>query len=409
MTASIRTASADAQTRRIRVLYVLDGYTDPHAGTETQFWLLLRQLDRTRFEPRILLLRRSEFLETHAGDIPVSVLDVGSLRSPRAMWRILCAALRARRDRIDVAHLFFNDVSLVFPPLLRVLGIPVIVSRRDLGFWYTRGNLPLLRLNAPFVSCVVANCEAVRRAVMDAERYSADKVLVIYNGISREPARPGRDVRSELSLSPDAPLLAIVANLRPLKRVDDAIRALAVVAQAFPEVCLAVVGEDRPGASGVSARQELQALAEELGVAERLRFLGKLEDPMPVMAAADVCLLCSETEGLSNVVIEYMFAGKPVVCTDVGGNSELVVEGQTGHLVPVGDVEGLARAISGLLDDRARARAFGEAARRRALELFEPSAMVKRHESLYARLAARGETAVDARDARHLTAQNGSG
>jgi glycosyltransferase involved in cell wall biosynthesis len=84
-----------------------------------------------------------------------------------------------------------------------------------------------------------------------------------------------------------------------------------------------------------------------------------------------------------------MLAGKAAVCTRVGGNSELVIEGSTGHLVPVGDVQALARAVSGLLRDPARARVYGEAARQRALELFLPETMVGHHEALYSELAGR--------------------
>ena len=108
---------------------------------------------------------------------------------------------------------------------------------------------------------------------------------------------------------------------------------------------------------------------------------------MPTISAADICVLCSETEGLSNAVMEYMAAGKPTICTNVGGNVELVVDGETGYLVPVGDATSMANAIVALLSDSERAQEFGQRARRRAIELFSLHRMIEQHEMLYTRLA----------------------
>ena len=222
-------------SRKVRILFILDQFPGPTAGTEGQFWLLFQGLDRERFDPAILLLRSSPFLETVAGDAPVRVLDVQRLRSPRSLWRVLKAVIWARRNKYDVAHIFFNDSSLVFPPLLRLAGIRVIVSRRDLGFWYTPGQLRILRWNRRYVDWIVANCKAVRDAVCQAEHYDPSHVQVIYNGLVRHP--PGLDraaTRHSLGIEAQAQVLAVVANLRPLKRIDDAIRALSLVRQRHP-------------------------------------------------------------------------------------------------------------------------------------------------------------------------------
>ncbi len=368
----------------LRLLFILDDFPDPGSGTEGQFWLLLHGLDRARVEPAVALLRPSAFLQRELRGIPLRVLNIHRLRSIRGLWRIAAAAWWARQAGFQVAHIFFNDSAIVFPPLLKLLGLKVIVSRRDLGFWYTPGNLRVLRFAATFVDCVIANCEAVRAATVGAEGYSRERVQVIYNGISREisPARAAQ--RGDYGVPEGVPLIVLVANLRPLKRIGDAVRALACTQGPVgitPH--LLIVGEDREGINGESHRAELEGIGREVGVFDRLHFAGKMPDPMPVISLADACVLCSETEGLSNVVIEYMLAGKGVVCTSVGGNPELVLEGQTGRLVPVGDVARLASALTDLLSDPPRARQWGEAARQRALDLFAPSVMIERHQQLY--------------------------
>ncbi|MGH8185535.1 MAG: glycosyltransferase, partial [Steroidobacteraceae bacterium] len=119
-------------------------------------------------------------------------------------------------------------------------------------------------------------------------------------------------------------------------------------------------------------------------------FTGKLPDPMPVVAEATLCMLCSETEGLSNAIIEYMLAGKPVVCTDVGGNAELVAHGENGCVVPVGDVPAMVASLTQLLQSESQRVAFGRESAARAARIFSTEAMCREHHRLYASLSTTG-------------------
>jgi glycosyltransferase involved in cell wall biosynthesis len=176
--------------------------------------------------------------------------------------------------------------------------------------------------------------------------------------------------------------LVVVSNLRPLKRIGDTIRALHRLHDAHPLAYLVIVGEDRAD-GGRSHREELAQLAASLGIAHHVRFAGKVPDPMPIIEAADVCLLTSETEGLSNAVVEYMVAGKPVVCSRVGGNVELIEHDRNGFVVEVGDVAAISQAVNDLLERDALREKFGQSSRERARRLFDPAGMVARHQALY--------------------------
>jgi L-malate glycosyltransferase len=382
------TARGLSPGRKLKVLFILDAFPDPLAGTEGQFWLLFKGLDRERFAPGILLLRASEFLAANVSDAPVKVLGIERLRSPANLWKVLRAALWARRSGYDVAHIFFNDSAIVFPLPLRLAGLRVIVSRRDLGFWYTRGNLRILRLVRHFVDRAIANCQSVKNVVCRSERFSPRAVNVIYNAWQPRGPVPARlAARAALELPSQAQVVTVVANLRPLKRVDDAIRAFAIVKHALPAARLLIVGEDRLLPDGASLRGQLIALGTQLGVAGDIRFLGKLRDPTEAIAAADVCLLCSETEGLSNSIIEYMSCERAVVCTDVGGNSELVESGVNGYCVGVGDVAAIAQRIRELLERPETAAAMGIESARRVTERFSLAANISSHAALYAELS----------------------
>jgi L-malate glycosyltransferase len=370
----------------MRVLYVLDEFTGRTAGTEGQFLQLLTGVRSRQTDVEVMVLRSSPALQ-ELGDVPTTVLELRSLASldaAAALWRLVTGA---RAARADVAHLFFNDASIACPIPLKLAGIPVIVSRRDLGFWYTPGALRLLRMNRVAVSTVVANSLAVKREVVRQERYPESRVTVIHNGwqqreVPEEPAR----VRAGLGIPASAKLLLIVANLRPLKRVDDAIRIAALALRGDPDVWLAIVGADRSGATG-SEQERLVSLARELGVAERVVFAGSRADPWPVISACDVGLLCSETEGLSNTLIEYSAAGKPVVCSSVGGNGEVVADSQSGFLFATGNVEQAADRVGQLLRDPDLSRRMGVFGRELVASRFGMEQMVESHLRLYAAVA----------------------
>jgi glycosyltransferase involved in cell wall biosynthesis len=138
-------------------------------------------------------------------------------------------------------------------------------------------------------------------------------------------------------------------------------------------------------------REGLQVQARELGVDHTVHFAGRLEDVRPALAAMDVFVLPSREEGMSNALLEAMAAARPVIATDVGGNGEIVREGETGLLVPVDDGDAMATALMDLLGDRERAARFGQAGREDAVRKFGARAMVERLEAFYeARLRARG-------------------
>jgi glycosyltransferase involved in cell wall biosynthesis len=367
--------------RKLRVLFCLDSFEGPSTGgTESQFWTLVSLLPRERCEVALVLLRPSRYLRENPPDFPVIELGVGSMLSPLAWWRLARLAWRARRQKFCVAHMFLNDVSICLPPFLKLAGLRVIVSRRDLGFWYTPNILRALRIARRFVDRVIVNCNAVADVTVREERYPRERIDVVFNAHTRAHA-PATVVAAGVGAS-----IVLVANLKPIKRIEDAILALSLVRAQGHDARLTLVGKEERSAAGAAYRTQLVSLAGELGVADHVMFAGSVADPSPLIAAADVCLLCSESEGLSNAIIEYLFAGRAVVSTDVGGARDLIEHGGNGLLVTKGDVAGLAAALSTLLNDAELRARMGEHARRSALEKFTAAAMLAAHERIYRRL-----------------------
>jgi L-malate glycosyltransferase len=170
-----------------------------------------------------------------------------------------------------------------------------------------------------------------------------------------------------------------------LKRVEDAIRALATLSTASSAAELIVGGEDRR-VDGRSERERLERLAQDLGIGGRVRFVGVVRDSSAFLDGIDVFLSCSDTEGLSNSIIEAMAAGKALIASAVGGTPELIESGVTGYLYPVRDIATLSCHLRRMVDDATQREKLGAAASEFANQRLGLSALLGAHEALYARL-----------------------
>ena len=286
-----------------------------------------------------------------------------------------------RVGRPDVVHFFLPAAYLVGG--IASLGAPVrrrVMSRRSLND-YQRDHPALARLERLLhrrMDAVLGNAQAVVDQLRQ-EGAPAARLGLIYNGIDPASAADRRgEVRGRLGIAEDSLVAVLVANLIAYKGHADLLRGLAAErARLPPGWTLLCVGRD----DGIGA--ELRALARHLGVAEQVRWLGQRDDASALLAAADIGILCSHQEGFSNAILEGMAAGLPMLVTDVGGNAEAVVDGETGLVVPAHDPAHLGAALASLAGDPARRRAMGAAGRRRVSEHFSLDACVAAYERLY--------------------------
>jgi len=362
---------------KTKIMYLIDVYRDPYAGTERQLYNLISGLDRSRFEPALTLFRRSEHIDKHGFPCQVDVLNISKLFSLRTLFCMIGFARMLKKNDYRLVHIFFNDASLIAPLILKAAGIKVIISRRDMGFWYTPANLAILRFNRFFIDSVVVNSNAVKQITRDKEWILADRIQIIYNGYAADATKSFK--MAEQSKLPfrnaQTRIIGIVANIRPVKRIDDLVHAFRLLRKKRQDIELVIVGsgDHRP----------LEKLAQEFNLADHVHFLGARTDVMSLLKQFDVAVLCSDSEGLSNAIIEYIQAGVPVVCTDTGGNNELVINGETGYLVPVGDIGLLAEKLNRILDDPGRAAAMAQLASARVGELCNLDKMLVQHAALY--------------------------
>lgn len=237
------------------------------------------------------------------------------------------------------------------------------------------------RLVMPALDGVVGVSEATLEAVRTFYRLDGIPMEHVPRGVDPAalvPERPAEAVRSELATPAEAPVLLFVGSLTPEKRVDRLLAWTAGARREYPGLRLWLVG-DGP------LRGELERLAAGHGLAGAVAFAGARERVGDYLAAADVLLLASDTEGMPGAVLEAAALGVPAVATAVGGVPECIEDGVTGRLVAPADETGGAAAVAELLADPVRRRAMGDAARRRFAERWHIDAVAAAYLGFYRR------------------------
>lgn len=366
----------------IRIAFLIDAIPSPTAGTERQLLLLLEGLDRQEFEPTLCTLQDTPWLRDHFSLCPVHVLGIQSFKNPGSWWKIARFARWLRKERIDIVQAHFWDASLVGIPAAWMARVPrIIAMRKNQGFWMTNNELRLQKIMNCIPDVFVANSEATRQWAHRVEGIPLEKIRHIPNGLDlsvyQSSDREGaRRIKVTLNMLPDSRVVGIVANLRPVKRIDVFLRAAKLFGGTIPDVQCVIVGEG-------DERLRLENLAFSLGIKDRVHFLGRRTDVPALLSMFDIGVLCSDSESFSNAVVEYMAAGLPVAATDVGGCREAFGDSPAAVLVPPGNVEALAQAVISLLNAPELRSYAQDHHRQRVSELFSHAAYVQRYEQLF--------------------------
>jgi len=327
---------------------------------------------------RVGVFRREGFFlpEVERTCGPVYHLDIHRLVGPNPAGEVWKLSRWLRREQMDLVHAWDADAEIFGSWAAQLAGIPLITSRRDLGEIYPWYKLRLMARADRKARSVVVNSLAIRNRLVE-QGHPAHRLVHIPNALDlsefdRLAAEPFR----EASL-PAGRLVGMVARLDPEKDASVFLRAAALVRQRFADVTFVIAGEG-------PQRAGLEAECRALGIADSVVFLGEVRAVPALVSRMEAGVLVPKAnEGLSNTLLEYMAAAKPSVATDCGGNRELVEDGVTGFLVPIGDHRAVADALAALLADPSRAAAFGRNARERVVTRHDLPAVAARFSRLY--------------------------
>ena len=376
----------------MRICHVMTA--DLWAGAEVQLATTASYLARTDLDVSAVLFNDGRLAEELRGlGIDVTVIDEsrhGALAIVSSLTRFLI------EQRIDVVHTHRYKDTILGTIAARLAGVRHVVrtmhglrepmagwSRIKFGAYETLDNVML----RAFADRVIAVSNRMAGTLI-TNGFKSSRVTTIHNGIDLARAIPGRaeDIRRELGVDAASIVIGTVGRLSPVKAQDVLMRAAGRILDSVPRARFVIAGDGPLGG-------ELEALATRLGIDRACTFLGARSDISDVIAALDVFVLPSLSEGLPMAVLEAMAAGKPVVASRVGGLPEVIQHGVSGMLIPPGGAEALAAACVELAGDRERAGRIGAEARRIVTEEFSHersgAAVVDLYRSLAARRPAR--------------------
>lgn len=370
---------------KIKILYVIDHFDTFSGGTEGQLFNLIRNLDKNIFNPQVCVFRYiTDFFKKAWFPCPVFCQEIFSFYSLSTYKKFYQLRSYIRKNNFNIVQTIFNDSAMSLPFYTYGLDVKTISTRRDMGFWYTPVKLYVLRMNSLFIDKYLVNSCTVKHNLLEKEWVPERKIKVIYNAhaIDRFNVQAMPDFFSRNDIPPGSLIVGIVSNFRPVKRVSDLIKAFPDVLKIIKDAFLVIIGD--PGIY----KNECLDLIRELGIQDNVRLLGMIDmhDVISYIRCFNVGVMCSESEGLSNAIIEYMACGVPVVATDIPSNRELVENGKTGLLYPVGDINKLSREIIRVLEDKQLGNNMSMQSPERIRERFDESAVMQQYQDFYIKL-----------------------
>jgi glycosyltransferase involved in cell wall biosynthesis len=383
-----RVSSDPIRGRKIRVAYIINSLRD--GGAERQLLELLKRHDRERFEVSVLLMDGQNAERVYHLVNDVFVMGIPHNNNSNWLPRTLSFvnAIRRASDYLrkwkpDIAHAMLPAPCILGGIAASLANVPIFVrsprsmlslyrSRTRLGAWLDQ----LLLSRADFT---IANSRAVSKELISLASVRPDKCATIHNGVDLDRFHPAlsRSWRSSAGWSDQHAVFGIVGNFSPCKRHSDFVEAAAIISERNSNARFVMLGAD------YGLRKQILSQIEARGLTSRFHIAESTPSPERVFAALDVYVCTSSSEGFSNVLLEAMACGKPVIATNVGGNPEAVIDGDTGFVVSVGSSDEIAAAAEILLRDPLRRREMGLRGRRRVEENFSLKRMTQATEQLY--------------------------
>jgi glycosyltransferase involved in cell wall biosynthesis len=344
-------------------------------GAERQLAELVTRMNPARFRPIVVCQKGGGpfFDQIAAAGIEAHQLRTPHRGDPRFALRLAAICRKAGVRAMVIRGFSTMVVGILVGRLLRIR--PILMAEHATGrIDKDPKKRPIERRLAPEVDGVIAVAKGQIPFLVEDKGFDPARIRVVYNGIdlSQWSPRP-RDAAllAELGIPENAPVVGILAMLRPEKDHVTFLEAARLVRKKVPEARFLLVGDG-------SERAKLEALAEKLGLAGRVVFAGRRADVARVLSVFDVSVLSSVTvETFPMAFLEAMAMARPLVATKVGGVAEMIDEGGNGHVVPLRDPEALATALLDVVQDRARAQAMGRRSREIVEQRFSMDRMVR--------------------------------
>ena len=368
---------------KIKILFLIDELLI--GGTENQLILLAENLPRDSFEPIIGVLRRTDYQDTLEIKTPIVSFNwsgVLLVKNLPLLWRI---RNYLDREKFDILQTHFVDSTIYGGWAARLCRARpyLITTRRNFYHWAEDKpwSFRFLRHTVHWTDRILVNSQKVFDECQKRESIPREKITLIpnaieverFNGISTEEAKKA------IGLDGRQPVIGVVANFRPVKGLFSFLDAAGMIARRIPGTEFVLVGKG-------PQEKELRARCRELGIQDRVKFLVNYPDIPQDIASFDVAVQPSLSESFSNVLLEYMAAGKPIVATRVGDAEMVIEDGREGLLVKANSPEELSAAILSLCKNGSRADEMGKLARIKVENNWSLPKILNTYEQFYSNL-----------------------
>jgi glycosyltransferase involved in cell wall biosynthesis len=370
----------------IRILYLIDDLWSSRGGSEQHLLWLLKNVPDWEFEKHFVIFSTLWHSEPDILEHQPLVLGKCYGTTSWSWFRRLFVLVRLiRRWNIDMIQAFspMGELVAVLAVRLSFRG-RVIGNRRDCGYDRRLKYRIINRLSRFFRTKYIANSEAARQAAFRNDQTPLKSITVIRNPVAANRIREGLLVplkREELPIPEKAQqgkIIGMVASVRPIKDYASLIRAAKIVLEKVTDAWFLCVGEPLE-----DHKKELQHLADELGISERIFWYGGIDNPLTIIPNFDVAVLSSHSESFSNSVLEYAVAERPIVVSDVGGLGEIVENNQTGFVVPSQNPQALAEKILCFLENPELGKTFGKRAKEFVFEKYNEKKILEQYCNYY--------------------------
>lgn len=369
----------------VKIVYIIDKLTGNMGGTERQLIEMINGLNKGKFQIHLICFDNSTWFQANASIFKCdsTVIKINHFTKLFGYLNILKLIKFLRNYKPDVVHTFFPAGNIVGPIAARLAGVKnIISSRRDYGEWMNSRYLFATRSANRFVRKIIANSNQVKELTEKKENTNNGKIEVIYNGIDIsvfKNLKRDSSLRKSLNIPDNDKVVGIVANFRPMKHHYTFIKAANEILKVRNDIKFILIGAG-------PMKEDTEKLGHSLGISNKLHFMGSVKASV-FLPIIDVGVNCSQGEGLSNAVMEYMTAGIPCVVSNAGGNPDLITNNINGYTFELDDYKTLAALILKLIDDEDARKRFIKNAREKIEREMSLETMLSKYETLYEQMA----------------------
>jgi len=369
--------------KKIKILFLIDRLW--LGGSENQLMLLAEGLPPDGFQVSIGVLFADEQLNSFKSRVPIINFNWAKFPILNSIIRVLRLRRYIKNEKIDIIQAYFPD-SIIRSSLaiLFLENKPYLIStRRNLYHWIDDEpwTFKLMKWCNRWTDMILVNSYTVLKKCHEIEHVPQDHIKMIPNGVLIDKFRrvSPEQAKQNLGLNANFPVIGSVANWRPVKGLVSLIKAAALVVVKFPSARIVLIGFG-------PQKDELLALRTKLGLDDQVVFLERRQNVHELIPAFDVAVLPSLSESFSNVLLEYMAAGKPIVATGVGDAAIIIENMKHGLIVKPDAAEEMAAAIISLCMDRVQSQQMGKNAQEKAISNYSAERIIRQHIELYEKI-----------------------